>query len=322
MKRLRSIGLVTAQALALATAAQAETKRPAVGALPSPVVVEGETGSVVALRSPEPPEVLFRGGVFTMGSEPTVALEALDLCNYDLHNAEACGFPLANELLPIEELVQNEVAPHPVTVSAFWMDRTEVTVEAYDRCVVVGACTSTTARRVTASSRLLPVTNVSHDEAQAYCGWRRGRLPTEAEWERAARGLRGRRFPWGNDLQSRAANHGTMRLIDGDKRLFPGTDDSDGFVDLAPVGSFPAGRTPEGLEDMAGNVAEWVLDNYADRYDPVSAHDPKGPLTSPFRVIRGGSYISGPSFLRGASRSFASPGVHHTSIGFRCARPG
>lgn len=298
-----------------------------VGALPTPPAAAGvtEPGQTLVLRAEETNQVLFRGGEFTMGSEPTVALVAMELCKHDTRAVDACEFPLRQEGLPLEELVQNEVAAHPVTLSPFWLDRTEVTVEAYARCLAVGACAKTQFQRtVTPQNRLHPITGVSHEDARTYCAFRGGRLPTEAEWERAAKGLRGRTFPWGNELLSRASNHGTFRLIEiaGERGLFSMSDETDGFQDLAPVGSFPAGRTPEGLEDMAGNVAEWVLDNYADRYDPVSAHDPKGPASSPFRVIRGGSFVSGPSHLRTSARSFASPGVHHPAIGFRCARPG
>jgi formylglycine-generating enzyme required for sulfatase activity len=327
---LLSVGALLAIA-STSTQAEAEdrtTRRTSVGptALPSSPQEQASTdgSGIVVLRGGESAQVLFRGGEFTMGSEPTVALTALDLCKNDLRSPEACEFPLKQEGLPLEELVQNEVAAHPVTLSPYWIDRTEVTVEAYQRCITSGKCPGNAyARVVTEATRRLPVTSVSHDDAKAYCGFRGGRLPTEAEWERAARGLRGRTFPWGNELQSRAANHGTFRLIEiaGERALYSIADETDGFQDLAPVGSFPAGRTPEGLDDMAGNVAEWVADNYADRYDPVSAHDPKGPPTSPYRVIRGGSFVSGPSHLRTTARSFASPGVRHPTIGFRCVTP-
>jgi formylglycine-generating enzyme len=298
-------------------------------ALPGPTEAEAtsEPGAVLVLRSPEPSQVLFRGGEFTMGAEPTVALTAVELCKRDLKSEDACDFPLRQEQMPLEELVQNEVAAHPVTLSPFWLDRTEVTVEAYARCVALGPCGQSVHKPlVSPETARLPMTMVSHDEAQIFCQHRGGRLPTEAEWERAAKGAgtNGRMFPWGNTYFSRVSNHGTLRLLgalEGPRMLFPSEDDHDGFRELAPVGSFPGGRTPEGIEDLAGNAAEWVADNYADRYDPVSAHDPKGPPLSPLRVIRGGSYISGPTHLRSSARSFASPGVRLSFLGFRCVRP-
>jgi formylglycine-generating enzyme len=298
-------------------------------ALPAPTLDAAGTdpGAVLVLRSPESAQVLFRGGEFTMGSEPTVALTAVELCKRDLANEDACDFPLGQEQMPLEELVQNEVAAHPVTLSPFWLDRTEVTIEAYARCVELGPCAqSVTKPRVSSETAHLPMTSVSYDEAQTFCQFRGGRLPTEAEWERAAKGVgpTGRMFPWGHAYSSHASNHGALRLIgalEGPRMLLQSFDDHDGFRDLAPVGSFPAGRTPEGIDDLAGNAAEWVADNYADRYDPVSAHDPKGPPLSPLRVIRGGSYASGPSHLRTSSRSFASPSARVDFLGFRCARP-
>lgn len=283
--------------------------------------------STVVLRSAESEQVLFRGGEFTMGAEPTVALTAVELCKRDVASEDACDFPLRQEGMPLEELVQNEVAAHPVTLSPYWLDRTEVTVEAYARCVELGPCSQSAPKpRPTRDNARLPMTGVSHDEADIFCHWRGGRLPTEAEWERAARGAgpTGRLFPWGNTYFPGASNHGTLRLLgalEGPRMLFAWDDDHDGFRELAPVGSFSAGRTPEGLEDMAGNAAEWVADNYADRYDPVSAHDPKGPPLSPLRVIRGGSYVHGPAQLRTSARSFASPGLRLPFLGFRCARP-
>jgi formylglycine-generating enzyme required for sulfatase activity len=197
------------------------------------------------------------------------------------------------------------------------MDRTEVTVEAYGRCVSSGACAPAgfTAGDPRFDAPALPVVLVRWEDAQAYCTFARGRLPTEAEWEFAARGPRLREFPWGDTYNPRLANHGSLAPDSADL--------TDGFAGLAPVGSFPDGRTPEGLLDMAGNAAEWVSDFYSvtDRgfgYPPISIMNPKGPPTGSRHVVRGGSHADGAAWLRTAARTNIDD-VRSPYVGFRCA---
>lgn len=149
-----------------------------------------------------------------------------------------------------------------------------------------------------------PVVQVSQRDAAAYCEWRGSRLPTEAEWEFAARGTDGRRYAWGNEAPAqtvavikRRANYGT------DGCCAP--DETDGYRTTAPVGSFPAGRSPFGLEDMAGNVWEWTTTQF--------------PGQKNWLVIKGGGWGNNPYCLRAAYKHGNPPDIGLDMVGFRCA---
>jgi formylglycine-generating enzyme len=262
---------------------------------------------IARLESPLSSMVRVAASAFQMGSDETEVLGALADCVREAYG-HRCTPTLFN----------NETPRHLVHVSSYWLDRFEVSVVDYDRCVAAGRCEQ---RPVSEATRRFdradyPVSRVSWNDAVDYCAFRGARLPTEAEFERAARGVIDRRYPWGNLFNVWASNHGRFG--------WDVTDAADGFAELAPVGSFPAGATPEGIYDLAGNVAEWVADRYSPTYEAGEARDPRGPGVggSNLRVVRGGSYAHPRFRLRGAARAFAEPSERRSTLGFRCARSG
>jgi formylglycine-generating enzyme required for sulfatase activity len=190
----------------------------------------------------------------------------------------------------------NEIPDHDVSLDAFWMDQLEVPNAMYGLCVQAGGCTPPQSFKSKRRPEYFnnpefkdyPVIYVTWGQAKAYCEWAGRRLPTEAEWERAGRGDDFRTFPWGEDKAD--GLRANFNMLVGD---------------TSRVGTYPAGASPFGVLDMAGNVAEWVNDFYSSNYANAVTLNPVGPLKSSsfYRVVRGGSLGDAEINIRVSKRS-------------------
>jgi serine/threonine-protein kinase len=196
---------------------------------------------------------------------------------------------------------------HTVTLDAFWIDKTEVTNQMYAYCVNALVCKPPSKLKSFAHPSYYgnttysnyPVIYVDWNQASAYCNWAGRRLPTEAEWEKAARGTDGRTYPWGDGIDKTRANY------------------NQNVGDTTKVGSYESGKSFYGAYDMAGNVWEWVNDWYGP-YSSDSLSNPTGPASGDGRVLRGGAWYSDDLSARSANRFRRDPAFTNYYLGFRC----
>jgi len=258
--------------------------------------------------------VFVPAGEFSMGSDREMAKYAKRLC-------EASSGELAVATCQAAAFVDEQPA-HAVQLDAFWIDRTEVTNAQYQDCVEAKACAELPLRSSYSrpsyygvpAYNAYPVVNVQWQMAATYCSWVDARLPTEAEWEYAARGPESRIFPWGSQFDPSRLNY-----CDKGCPLLSDTSYDDVYADTAPVGTFPSGASWSGALDMAGNAREWVAD-WLGKYPTNMALNPTGTETGELKISRGGSWYDTPDDVRSANRGGESLEYYRHNLGFRCAR--
>jgi eukaryotic-like serine/threonine-protein kinase len=244
--------------------------------------------------------------------------------------------PAGQFIMGSEKGLTDEQPVHTVTLDGFWIDQTEVTNAMYGRCVESGACDAPSATTYFNDPTYAnhPVVFVSWHDAGTYCSWADRRLPTEAEWEKAAswdpNANEKRLYPWGDDFECKRGNFDDETQLDS--FVIAGGPNCDGYVQTAPVGSFPSGASPYGALDMGGNVWEWVhdafieidpLDSSLQNYYAISpSSNPQGvdPAITDYRVMRGGSWNINFGFGRAAYRLWFGLYDSYDFTGFRCAR--
>ncbi len=209
---------------------------------------------------------------------------------------------------------KDETPMHKVYLNSFWLDKFEVTGKDFEDFLKHypkehPTITGWYGREARPDMKNKPVIGLTWKRCKKYCEWKGKRLPTEAEWERAASGLEKREFPWGNELPDfDRANFNRCCFI------------NKGTI-LHEVGTLEKGKTPEGIYDMAGNIAEWVFDWYDKKYYKVSPYkNPKGPAKGKYHVIRGGAWNSLTNYMRSSFRYGNNDGQEFYGIGCRCAK--
>jgi formylglycine-generating enzyme required for sulfatase activity len=241
-----------------------------------------------------------------------------------LIHIDAGEFNMGSSRTEDPQASEEELPQHIVYLAGYLIDQTEVTNAQYALCVAdSGACKPPANNKSATRSSYYdnsqyanyPVIFVSWSQAAAYCTWAGRRLPTEAEWEKAARGAEDRIYPWGNTFDGALANYCDVNC----KTAWNDTRFDDGYADTSPVGEYPGGASLYKVLDMAGNVYEWVADWYGP-YRQTRQSNPTGPASGSEHIIRGGSWGDDPAHIRSALRSIVNGDNWVDYMGFRCAR--
>ena len=274
---LSAVPTITPASPAEGTPVSAELPEAASTAMPAPQSTESETVNPIdGMRL-----IYIPAGEFTMGSS-----------KYD------------------RDLETNEVPQHSVTLDAYWISQTQVTNAMYNQCVASGACAYSAGHEINPhyldpAYNDHPVVYVTWQSAMNYCTWSGGRLPTEAEWEKAARGSGGQKYAWGN-------NSAAEELVNANNT----------YDSTTPAGQFSQGASPYGVLDMGGNVREWVWDWYDPYYYQYTpADNPAGPVEGEKKVLKGASFSDIYRFTRPANRLAHDPTSPGANRGFRCVYP-
>jgi len=197
---------------------------------------------------------------------------------------------------------------HKVFLDVFWIDQVEVTNAMYLKCIRAGGCSDPVTDNIYYDKwiyRNYPMIYVVWSQAQEYCQWAGRRLPTEAEWEKAARGVNGDSYPWGNEAPN-------ARLANYDETM---------ILEAVPSFRYPLGASPYGVFNMSGNVREWVADWFDPEYYTYSPYsNPTGPETGKKRSLRGGSYVENKREIAVYVRYSHQPDSAGLNRGFRCAQ--
>lgn len=289
----------------------------------APVPVASETPSLPPTHTPT--KLPSKTPTKTPTSKPTRTpdpnLGIGSMMTRETDGMEMVYVPAGKFIMGSENGYDDQKPVRQVYLDSYWIDKYEVSNAQYALCVASGACTKPSLTKSQTRNNYYgnpdydnyPVIQIDWHQSQAYCQWVGGDLPTEAQWEKAARGTDGRTYPWGNESP-------TCQLTNFNKGLYG--NQSYCIGDTSPVTDYEAGASPYGALNMAGNVREWVNDWYGSNYYSTSpTRNPSGPSSGEYRVLRGGSWSNHGWYIRAASRYSLYPTNTLNNSGFRCVLP-